>query len=459
MNRFKTRRLISVLFASGLCGLSTQTIASGFQLWEQDGASGGSYHAGYAAEVNDATAAWYNPAGIPRIQNQQAVFSVEAIQTDFDYKGNVGVTESLPSMSGMQPVTVTFDSVKANGGTFNTIPSLNYVAPINEYIGFGFSVVVPFGLKTDYGKDTPLRYAATLSSIKVIDISPSLGFRFTDKASFGAGFDVQRAYAKFNNIAGLINPANQSEIIADTTSLNRADDTGYGYHLGFLYEFTPCTRVGLSYHSQVAHHLSGSSKFEGEIADLLNDDQPIISHHATANITLPPYTALSIFNKISPTWAVMGTVTYTQWSTFKTLTLKQAAGAVPSDTLIVEPSTNIEVNIPQNYRDTWNLSVGANYYPTDSIIVRGGLGYDKTPVRNAYRNVQLPDGDRYAASIGSHYQVTKTVGLDAAWIHIFARKVDIHPPVQVIGAEAVSTHGHVKGNANVVSGQVTWDML
>lgn len=462
MKEFTTRRLVSILCAAGLLSATTDAMASAFQIWEQDGASVGNYHAGYAAEANDASIAFYNPAGITRIKNQQAIFGTAAINSEFEYKGNIGITEnSIPG-----PVTVTIDNVKADGGAFSLVPSLGYVAPINDWIGFGFSVVAPFGLMTDYGSSTALRYAATKTSISVIDISPSLGFKVTDKASLGVGFDVQSAEAEFNSVAGLVNlpPPLTDRFIDtrfDTKSSNKASDTGYGYHLGAMYEFTPETRVGISYHSQVSHHFTGKSKFVGPLADLFNEDEPLISRDAKTNVTLPAYTAVSAFSRIKPCFAIMGTVVYTQWNKFDTLTLQNVAGLVDNEETapLPGPSKTIEVSIPEKYQNTWNVSLGANYYPTETITIRTGIGYDETPVQNKYRNVQLPDNDRYAVALGAHYQATKTIGLDVGYTHIFFDEVKVNPPAQVNGAEVVSTNGHVNGGADVFSGQVTWDIV
>lgn len=470
MKHFVLRPLVTVLCASGLLG-SSQAIASAFQLWEQDGASVGNYHAGYAAEANDASTTWYNPAGITRIKNQQFVFGGSAIMSDFKYKGSVGVNELSPVFDPfpvvhIKPVTVTLNSVTAQGGGFSIIPNLQYVAPINDWIGFGFSVDVPFGLKTSYGNTSDLRYAATLTSIRVVDISPALGMQITDKASVGAGFDIQKAAAEFDSVATLISlsPFDPKTVLTeeDTRSTNKATDTGYGFHLGFLYEFNPCTRMGISYHSQVVHHFSGSSKFIGpitEIANVENGGGPIVSSRATTNVKLPPYTALSVFHKATPSFALMGTLIYTQWNTFKNLTLNQVAGVVNDPATIIAPSTDIQITIPEYYHNTWNLSLGANYYPTETITIRTGIGYDQSPVRDRYRNVQLPDGDRYAVALGGHFQATKTIGLDLGWSHIFFGKVKVNPPPQVNGAETIITNGHVKGGADVLSGQVTWDIV
>lgn len=480
MKPFVMRRLVTALAISGLFGASTQAMASAFQIWEQDGASVGSYHAGYAALANDASIAWYNPAGITRIKNQQAVFGASAIMSDFKFKGTVAVTENVPKgVAGppflvVNPTTIGFPGVTAQGGTFNIVPSLHYVAPINDRIGFGFSVDVPFGLKTDYGRSTPVRYAATLTSITVIDLSPSLGFKVTDKGSLGAGLDIQKAWAELDTVGVLLTavpsvtssvpPPPTTAVVPglSATSTNKANGTAYGYHLGGLYEFTENTRVGLSYHSQVVHHLSGNSTLSGPAATFLNGGSGSSLHagHSTVKITLPPYTALSGYHRINPQYAVMGSVIYTQWNTFRQLTLNNVAGGVPKATApFVSASTDIQVNIPENYINTWNLSLGGEYYATDKIMFRGAVGYDQTPVRNNYRNLQLPDNDRYIIALGGHYQAWKTVGLDLGWTHFFMQQVNINPPPLVTGGQTVSTNGHVTGGADVIAGQVTWDIV
>lgn len=439
MKRFVMRRLVIALCASGMFGLSTQVAASGFQLWEQDGASVGNYHAGYAAEADNASTAWYNPAGITRIKNQQFTLGGVGIATDFEYKGDVGVnTLFTPS----QP-----QNVAVQGGTFSIVPNMHYVAPLNDWLGFGFSVDVPFGLKTDYGTSTELKYAATLSSITVVDISPSLGIQLTDKASIGIGFDVQKASAELDAVGTFLFPPN------DTDSTNKANDTAYGYHAGALYQFTPDSRLGLSYHSQVVHHLSGSSKFIGPLADALNGG-PIETSRSIVNLTLPPYTALSMFQKINPQIDLMGSIIYTQWSVFKELILQDVAGAQD-----FEASTTIVSEIPEYYRNTWNLSLGGNYHATDKIMLRSAIGYDETPVKDAYRNVQLPDNNRYVFSFGGRYQATKQIALDLGWTHLFFADATVNPPPQETGDQTVTTNGDVSGGADVYSAQVTWDIV
>jgi long-chain fatty acid transport protein len=439
MKRFILSRLVKVLYTSGLMVVSAQAMASAFQIWEQDGASLGNVHSGYAAEAADASTAWYNPAGITRFDHQQLVFGEVVIVPSFKYKGDVTVITPFD--------TTTFSSVSAQGGTFNLVPSLHYVAPITDRLGFGFSLNVPFGLKTDYGRTSPLRYAGTLTSVQVIDLSPSLAYRIFDKASIGAGFDIQRMYGEFDQTGTPF----ATEPVFDTENITKVNDNGYGYHLGALYEFNPSSRLGISYHSQVVHHLSGSSKFIGPLANDLNGG-PFGSSRATVNVTLPAYTALSFYQRVHPQVALMATAIYTQWNGFRTLSLHDAAGI-----LNMAPSTSINVTVPEYYHNSWGFSAGANYYATETITLRGGFGYDQTPVRREYRTAQLPDCDRYLVGIGSHFQATKALGFDIAYSHVFSNRSLVNPPPEVTGDQTVQVNGHVNGSADVIGAQLVWD--
>lgn len=427
----------------GAVCLSSNASAAAFQLWEQDAASIGNYHAGRAAIAADASTSYYNPAGLVRIPNQELVIGLVPITMDFLYDGTIAV--GIIDVEG-EPV-----ATQAQGGTFNLVPDLHYSAPLLENLVFGFSVVVPFGLKTNYGEKSIVRYAGTLTSVQVIDASPALGFAITDKLSFGLGLDINKAKLEVDMVATLLDP------VTDTDSKNTASsNVALGYHLGLLYQFTPQTRIGLAYQSKTTYHFrEGDSKFEGPLANLESGDGGLQeSDEFETNFTLPATTTLSIFHTINPIWDVMATISYTQWHVFDEVVLKNVSGVDEQN----EDSDHITVVIPQNYRNSWNYAVGANYHVNEQWFIRGGLGYDQTPSNDEDRNIQLPDGDRYVAALGIHYQALKTLGFDLSWSHFFAGDVSLDI-TQEVGAQVTTTNGNVHGNADVYGFQMTWDIL
>ncbi len=435
MGCFKLSKLAAALTVSGLLVFSSHAMASAFQLWEQDANNVANFHAGYAAAAYDASTAFYNPAGLNRFKDQQLVIAADNVFTSFKYTGTVGMNTIL--VGAPQPVT-------AQGGGYGLIPALHYVAPLSDVVAFGFSVTVPFGQKTSYGTSTILRYASTETSVQVIDISPVLSVKLGEKLAFGIGPDIQVMKGEFDQVATL----GDKEL--DSDGINTANDTGYGMHAGIMYDINENSRFGLSYHSQAVHHLIGDSAFSGPLA---GDYGPIKSSRAKLNITLPPYTALSGYHKLNPQVAVMGSVIFTQWNTIRNLILQNVAGLEFAD-----PSTSIVVTIPQHFHNTFSVSVGGDYFVTDKITLRGGIGYDQTPVSNTYRNVKMPDNDHYAFAVGGHFQSTPTIGFDLGWTHIFINKAHVIPPAQVTGDEIVATNGSVNGSADVLAAQLVWNL-
>lgn len=434
----KIKRLFILMSTIGTIGIANTSFAAAYQLWEQDGASEGNYHAGRAAIAEDASTAYYNPAGLIRIQNQQLVMGAAPIVTDFLFRGNVQVNTFGPS-----PRTVT-----TQGGAFGFVPSAHYAAPIAKNLVFGLSVVSPFGLKTDYEEDTFVRYVATKTSLRVVDFSPSIGFAFNDYLSVGMGFDSEYARGEFDLVGGAITTR------FDSKATNIGSGNAFGYHLGALYQLSQATRVGLAFHSQVRHHLAGDSKFEGHLANDFADGRQK-SDNLKVSTTLPPTTSLSAFHSFNPVWDLMGTVSYTKWDVVRNLVIENVAGVDAED----NSSNDIIVIIPENYRNTWNYSVGANYHVNPQWFIRTGLGFDETPSNDIDRNMQLPDSNRFVLACGWHYQPTKTLGLDMGWSHFFAKDTTINNNVEIVGGQRTVTDGDVSANADVYSFQMKWDIV
>ncbi|MDX1900833.1 MAG: outer membrane protein transport protein [Gammaproteobacteria bacterium] len=438
--KFNMKKTLLALSTAGLLGVHSVSMAAAFQLWEQDGATVGNYHAGRAAEADDASIGFYNPAGLVRIPNQQLVVGLVPILTDFRFRGTVNV-QAPAIATGPQ-------NTYAQGGGFNLVPDLHYAAPISDQWVFGFSVAAPFGLKTNYGRGTFAQFAATETSLKLIDLTPSLGFKINDRWSVGAGFDAEYAQAEFNLIGGVSQPG---AVYLQTLSQNQGSSWGFGYHLGALYQVEN-TRIGLAYQSKVKQNMTGTSKFIGPLAELLSIPN---SNNLKTKVTLPATTTLSVFHQLNTTWDLMATVIYTQWSVLKSLTLYNVSGVDVGNV----PSSSITATVPENYRNTWNIALGANYHMNEQWMFRTGVGFDESPSNDTDRNLQLPDSDRIAVALGTHYQTTKTLGFDLGWTHIFAMNTHINNVHQVVGAQQTWTNGSIHSSADVFGLQMKWDIV
>ncbi len=419
-------------------GCTGPVMASSFQTWQQDAASIGNYHAGRAAIADDASTNFYNAAGLVRIHNQQLLFGGTPTTSDVRFHGTVAV-----NTLGTGPQAVT-----AQGGTFNFLPYAHYAAPLADNLVFGLSLFTPFNSYTNYGLTSNVQYAATQSSIRVIDLAPSLGFAYNDKVAVGFGLDLEHARGEFDYSITSATPG------SNTLTKNTGTSYGYGFHVGALYSASENTRIGLNFLSKVEHHLhGGSSNFSGPLAN--NGSGGIqYTNGLKANVTLPATTTLSIFHTFNPAWDVMGTVIYSYWNVFHQLILQNVAGISGGVS-----NNSIIVTMPENYHSTWNYAVGANYHINEKWFVRAGAGYDQTPSNNTYRNLQFPDSNQVAVALGAHFQATETLGVDVGWTHQFAQNVRVNNLSQALGDQITTTNGSITASTDVYGLGLKWDIV
>ncbi|MCW8410276.1 outer membrane protein transport protein [Legionella sp. PATHC035] len=460
--------VISVLAAAG------GAHAAGFSLYgEGAGYAVGNYAAGSAAEAADASTGWYNPAGLALLREQQVVFGGIGIFPTLKMDGSSTFTTSTGLPPPFPPVVQYVQNFEGVDGSYDAfVPSFHYALPLGERTTFGLSVTAPFGLATDWAPDSPVRYSATYTEILTTNISPELGTRLTEHFALGAGLDLQWARAKFNQMIGaptLFLLLQEDPAKVDSLSYNKASSWGVGFHVGAMGMFNDNhTRIGLNYQSRVRHVFYGHSRFSGILAN--NNFElvfPILPPSASrTNDDLfsnpqefPDVVTLSAYQDINDKLALLGSVVYTGWGVFKNIQLNNVAvpniGAPPFFNVT---QANIESNVIQDYHDSWRVALGANYWVNPKLMLRLGGGYDQTPTNDTFRNIRLPDVDRWAVAVGAHYQWRPNVGVDVGYTHLFAGS---RPDVNSFQALSTTSEYNVNidgGNfaADLVGAQLTW---
>ena len=438
------RQLMHVGVAGLLLTSGQFAQASAFQLWEQSSSGLGNMHADWAAGAYDASTAFYNPAGLMLLKpDQQVVISGTVIHTDFHFNGTVG--------SGVTPyVPVTTSSASASGGVTIPFPQFYYYHRLSDHAAFAFGASVPFGLKTDWGLESSLRYSATETSMKTYNVGPSMAFQINNKLSVGLGFDAQYMDAKFAQVLRVPAAAPQPEGL----SSNEGSDWAFGYHAGIMYQLLPSTRLGLSYRSQIVHHLTGTSKYE-PLDNRPGSLHPSSTDQVTTNFTAPPSVSFGFDSQLNRQWELLGTATYTKWDVFKDVTLHNVDIGSESGQLLPE------VVINENYQNTWHFSLGANYFLNNRWTLRGGVGYDETPTHGTFRDIRLPDENRFELAVGARYRASRNVVIDAGYARIMPRNSEINntqnTPVGPTN-NVVTVIGTATGHADVFGLQLTWNI-
>jgi len=438
--------------------LATQRAdASGFAIRENSAVGLGSAFSGNASSAQDLATIFTNPAGMSYFQGNQAEASGSLIlpHTTFSGSSTSSVTAANPLPPPAFVPVGTFPTGGSNNGSGSSIAQTAFIPAAYAMMDFGnwkagLAITAPFGLVTDYADDFQGRYLGIRSSVMSVDVNPNVAYKVNNWLSVGGGISVQYFSGDFTqliNISGLVG-APPNTVLPDGRARVFGNDVGVGYNFGVIAEPMEGTRVGLTYRSRIQHTLDGNVDFSVPAAVAANP--AFRSAHAQASLTTPMNASIGLTQVISPQWTVSAEAEWTGWSSFSDLAFRRSDdGSVISDQ-------------PQNYRDTWFLSLGANYKYDDHWSFRGGVAWDQSPVRQNFLTVRLPDNDRYWVSLGLGYDFGNGIKLDAGYAHLFVSNPSISGSVNAISAEpnllggftASTLSGNYSASIDIISAQV-----
>ena len=366
---------------------SHQALASGFMLRENSAESLATAYAGNGSRADEAATAFNNPAGMTHINGTEVQVGAAVVFPSIKFNGSAHVfAATIPGTNG------------GNAGQISGIPHLYGVFDLSDRLKAGLAITAPFGNAVNYGPSFSGRYVGIKQAAISVDINPSLAYRLTDSISIGGGVSAQ--YAKLESSAAIAQFLILAPTVPDATYLFKGDDWAFGFNFGVLADLGDETRLGLTYRSKVDHRLKGTLNFTGA-SPLLG----LVSGSANADASLPATIGLSLTHDVNPTWSFSSDVQFNQWSSF--------------DQIIIH-SANIPFANIFNYKDSWMVSVGGLYHANDRLTLRGGVGWDQSPVQNGFRTVGVPDTDRYMVGIGAGYRFDDSTSLDGAYGHYFA---------------------------------------
>lgn len=430
---------------------SGTAFASGFALIEQGVSGLGNAYAGGAAIAQDGSTIFYNPAGMTRIPSQ-LVASTNVIIPNFKFK-NEGSTHLLQPVTGVPLL----GGNGGDAGVTKMVPNIYLVKKINEQVSCGLGVNSPFGLTTDYDQGWVGRYYAIKSELFTVNVNPSIAYRFNDQFSVGAGLNVSYVKADLSNAIdfGTLDAIGRLGLPAGALGLTpqmddglvelKGDDWGIGWNAGMLYEFTKNTRVGLAYRSQISYTLKGDAEFFNVPAGLR--PLPIFKNGGIeAKLKTPDSLSLSLYHSFNTKWAIMGDVTWTNWSTFKELRIK------------FDNPNQPESVVTTDWEDTFRFSLGATFTPTNEWTFRIGTAYDQAPTPNERLiTPRIPDNDRLWLALGVGYRLNESLMFNLGYAHLFFHDARIYKSVSnPEDAVRGGMRGKFSGNVDIVSADLQW---
>jgi long-chain fatty acid transport protein len=394
-----------------LCISTGSAMGAGFALIEQSVSGLGNAYAGGAAGAEDAATVYFNPAGMTRLNGQQASLAAHVVIPSAKFT-NEGSTYVLggPLLGGNG----------GDAGVTKLLPNAYYTIKVTDRLSLGLGINAPFGLATDYDHDWVGRYQAWKSEVTTVNFNPSAAYKITDQLSIGGGINIQYIKAKLSNAIdfGLLDAAGKFPPLppgalhlipqkSDGSVSLDGDSWGVGYDIGLLYEFTKNTRAGIAYRSRIKQRLEGDAEFSGVPAALAA--APVFKNTGIkAELTTPDSLSMSVFHSFNPQWSIMADVTWTNWSVFKELRVQFANPNQP------DAVTN------ENWQDSWRYSLGVTFTPDPKWNLRAGIAYDTAAVPDdQHRTPRIPDSDRFWTAIGMGYKISQAVSFDLGYAHLF----------------------------------------
>ncbi len=434
-----------ILTVASLSLPTTTAFGAGFALIEQSASNLGSAFAGGAASIDDASTIYFNPAGMTELGSAQAIFALHLVQPSSRFSNMASAGPGGASLGNEEG---------GDAGSLAFVPNVYYTHEIMPDLKFGFGINAPFGLSTEYDENWMGRYHAIESHMQSVNINPSLAYKVSERLSLGGGINLQYLSVELTNAIdqatlcyGL---AAQIPVLGACAGLPTSNDGhakvsgtswGWGANLGLLYKVGEDTRIGAAWRSTIKHKLEGDAEFDN-IHSALQTAGFFVNTDASAEVELPATLSLSAYHRIDSRWAVMGDVTWTQWSKFEELRVKYDSGN-QGDTVQDE-----------SWDDTFRYALGIHYRQSEQLLLRAGIAYDETPIPDAeHRTPRIPGNDRTWIALGLNYRVSPQLSFDLGYAHLFIGDTKIHDQ----GKLGATLDGEYESSVDILSGQVVWN--
>ena len=356
--------ILTMLFCSS-------SYSAGFMVYNQDAAAAAMGNS-FASIANNASAVFYNPAGINQLEGIQLRTGFHLVFPDTSFRG---------SESG-KGTEIDND--------FAALLQGYLTHKINNRISVGGGIFTPFGLVTEWPTRWEGRTVSTYSAMRTFCVNPVVSIQIHPRLAVAAGIDYLYSDFKLrrvidpNKLTGL--PLGISE---GSITLKGFDDT-WGYNLGILLKLSDRWRFGVSYRSKFNLEFDGHAHYHlPPVLEALYPDTDI-----SPRIELPPTVAADISVRVGEKWTFVTGVIWTGWSVYDKLVPKFR------DSLLVPASMRSSL---QDWRDVFAFNFGVQYQLNPTWALRGGYIFDQSPVPERTLGPMVPDADANLFSLGVGY--------------------------------------------------------
>ncbi len=336
--------------------------------------------------IDDASAIYYNPAGIAQGQG----IDVE-----------LGITIIVPIFSNTAA-----NGVQTNAQSTPITPPFFYATyGISDEVTVGIGVFTPYGLSLSYPEGWTGRFLVNSVDDKEFDINPTVAFHF-GPVRFGGGVQIVYSSVELkNNINLLTSNPNVYTPPAPASDLG-ASTWGFGGNVGIQVDIIEkVLQIGATYRSRVTFNYNGNVHF----SNIPSAFQGVLYDQAgSTTITTPDSVALGVAFRPLACLTLDADVAWFGWQVFQSIAL----------TFPKTPALNsVE---PKSWHHSWQGKIGAEWVIDEHWALRAGLMFDETPSPTSTLQPDVPDSSRlnFAGGFGWRSGAFH-VDLGAQYIYFF----------------------------------------
>lgn len=249
----------------------------------------------------------------------------------------------------------------------------------SDRVSFGLSLAGTMGGGVDYGKGFAGRYSTTRAELGAIGLSPSVGYRFNDSLSVGAGVSI--IYTLYEQqIApnpAVIPTVNGGDGFLD---IDDADDIGYQPFFSLNYKFSDELLLGVVYRAEMDVELSGD-------VEVKNVAAPIGADSIDIDWDNPQWLEVGLKYSYSDKDTLYFNAGWQDWSVFSKNQLAFSGGAL-----------NPVAELDRDWKDTWHAGVAYVHQTGQGSAYSVGFSYESSPVDDDDRTFDLPVDEIFKVS-------------------------------------------------------------
>ncbi|GAB5559950.1 MAG: outer membrane protein transport protein [Synoicihabitans sp.] len=330
--------------------IGTTLWANGTRLPNQDARATARGNA-FVATADNASAIYYNPAGITQTEGSQLLAGLYVFRPETDYVSPTGATASLRSE------------------TF-TLPQLYYThRGEDSRWAWGLGLYSPWGQSSDWGTTGPFATLATRNEIQFITASAAAAYQLSENLSVGVTVQANDVEADLRQAIGF-SPGDQLRF--------EGDDSSFAGSIGILWEAAEEHVFGMTYQSHT------TVNYDGTIEQ--RPYAPVTD--ARAEMPFPDFFALAYSYRPTPQWNFEFGIDWTNWERLNTVTVNYPG---PPVAVVFEWESSFYYLFGATYREgPWAF--------------HGGYIFSENSVPDNVFNPSVADSDRHLFSIGAEYQ-------------------------------------------------------